>query len=101
HRPLERWKHALGLNPSRHGFKGWLTTEKAKPEDALADARVRRLLAKSIRNVLKEFGLPSEARLDSLGDPNDWRVVVDGSVGARYTPLTGPAHHPLGTRELA
>jgi hypothetical protein len=51
-----------------------------------------------MRNVLKEFGVPSEARFDSVGDSNDWRVVAEGPVGARYTPLTSRDHQRTGTR---
>jgi len=99
HRPLERLKHALGLNPSRHGFDGWLRTEKGNPGNVIGDDRIRRLIARSVDNVLKEFGLPSAARLESLADPNDWRVVTHGSLGARYTPLTTSDHKRTGTRE--
>jgi hypothetical protein len=42
--------------------------------------------------------VPSEARFDSVGDPNDWRVVAEGSVGARYTPLTSRDHQRIGAR---
>ena len=99
HRPFERWKHALGLNPSRHGFDGWLTTEKADPGSLIEDGQIRQLVARSVENVLKEFDLPSASRIESLGDPNDWRVVADGAHGARYTPLTSKGHQRVGTRE--
>ncbi|RBH43697.1 hypothetical protein C3F00_038845, partial [Pseudomonas sp. MWU13-2860] len=38
HRPLYRWLGLLGVNPTRHGWRGWLQTEKAIPESALGDA---------------------------------------------------------------
>src|SRR5271170_5486354 len=31
HRPLSRWLSKLGINPTRHGYRGWLHTEKAVP----------------------------------------------------------------------
>jgi choline dehydrogenase-like flavoprotein len=99
YRPWERLKHALGLNPSRHGFAGWLQTEKGDAAEAIGDERIRKLIARSVENALKEFHLPSASRLESLGDPNDWRVVGDGSLGARYTPLTTKGHQRVGTRE--
>jgi len=99
HRPLERLKHAFGLNPSRHGFEGWLPTEKSEPGNVIADDGIRRVIARSIENALREFHLPSASRLESLGDPNDWRVVSDGSLGTRYTPLTTRRHQRVGTRE--
>jgi choline dehydrogenase len=99
HRPFDRLKRALGLNPSRHGFEGWLHTEKGDPGEAITDGRIRQVIARSVANALEEFHLPSVPRLESLGDPNDWRVVSDGSVGMRYTPLTTSHHQRVGTRE--
>jgi choline dehydrogenase-like flavoprotein len=99
HRPVPRFWHTLGLDQSRHGWSGWLPTEKAAPKDAIADEQVRRVLAQSVDNVLKEFGAPSLERLESLADPNDWRSVEHDAVGARYTPLTTDRHRRVGTRE--
>jgi choline dehydrogenase-like flavoprotein len=99
HRPTQRFWRTFGLADSRHGWSGWLPTEKAKPEEAIADEQVRRTLAESVGNVLKEFGAPSLARLESLADPNDWRSVEGDEIGARYTPLTTDNHQRVGTRE--
>jgi choline dehydrogenase-like flavoprotein len=77
----------------------WLPIEKAKAADAIADAQVRNVIAQSLNNVLKEFGAPSIARLEALGDPNDWHVVDTNEIGARYTPLTTGSHARAGTRE--
>ena len=35
HRPGWRWLNKLGINPTRHGFRGWLDTELALPWRAL------------------------------------------------------------------
>jgi choline dehydrogenase len=99
HRPLERFWRTFGLNPSRHGWSGWLTTERAAPDEALSDGQVRRIIAESISNTLKEFGAPSIARLEALFDPNDWRSVARDEIGARYTPITTDNHRRVGTRE--
>jgi choline dehydrogenase len=37
HRPFDRVLGLAGINPSRHGWSGWLQTEKAIPESALGD----------------------------------------------------------------
>ena len=39
HRPLYRWlRKLLAINPTRHGFAGWLPAERARPpRDALRD----------------------------------------------------------------
>jgi choline dehydrogenase-like flavoprotein len=99
HRPARRFWHTLGLDQSRHGYSGWLPTEKAKPEEAIADQQIRDVIAQSVGNTLKEFGAPSLARLESLADPNDWRSVERDEIGARYTPLTTDRHQRVGTRE--
>jgi choline dehydrogenase len=99
HRPYERFWHTFGIDPSRHGWSGWLPTEKAAPEHAIADGQVRKVIAQSVSNVLKEFGAPSMSRLEALFDPNDWRVVERDAVGARYTPLTTDHFQRVGARE--
>jgi choline dehydrogenase-like flavoprotein len=99
HRPVRRFWRTFGVDPSRHGWSGWLPTEKSKPEDAIADEQAREIIATSIGNVLKEFGVPSLARLQGLADPNDWRVVERDEIGARYTPLTTDNHQRVGSRE--
>ena len=99
HRPLSRVRHLFGLDRSRHGWSGWLPTEKPSPEEALADEQVRRVIARSVSNTVKEFGAPSFARLEALFDPNDWRVVERDDIGARYVPLTTDRHQRIGTRE--
>jgi choline dehydrogenase-like flavoprotein len=99
HRPLGRIGHLFGLDGSRHGYSGWLATEKPVPAEAVADEQVRRIIARSVGNTLKEFGAPSLARLEALMDPNDWRVVETDEVGARFTPLTTDNHQRIGTRE--
>jgi len=99
HRGDERfWRH-FGIDPTRHGWSGWLPTEKAAPHEAIADDQARRVIARSIGNALREFGGPSLARLEALGDPNDWRVVERDEIGARYTPVTTDDHRRVGTRE--
>jgi choline dehydrogenase-like flavoprotein len=99
HRPYERFWQTFGLNPSRHGWSGWLQTENPVPLDAIADAQVRRILVRSVDSNREEFGWPSDARADALGDPNDWRVVERDEVGPRYLPLTTSGGRRVGTRE--
>ena len=99
HRPTERLWHTFGVNPSRHGWSGWLPTEKSAPAEAIRDPQVRGVIAQSVSNTLKEFGAPSFARLEALYDPNDWRVVERDEIGARYTPLTTDGHQRVGARE--
>ena len=104
HRPDEQAKSRLGQNPSRHGWDGWLQTEKAVPAAAILNRDLRTTLVESARAVLQspEFALTDDdrrARLDSELDPNDWRVVSDAAIGLRYTPLTTRNHQRIGSRE--
>ena len=99
HRPVRRFWQNLGIDPSRHGWDGWLPTEKAAPDEAIADDQVREAIAESISSTLKELGAPSLARLEAALDPNDWRVVERDEVGARYTPLTTDNGQRVGARE--
>ncbi|MEO7274320.1 MAG: GMC family oxidoreductase [Vicinamibacterales bacterium] len=99
HRPYDRfWQH-LGVDPSKHGWSGWLPTENPQPLDAIADDQVRRLLLRTVTTSLAEFGWPSSARSDAVFDPNDWRVVEHDEVGPRYAPLTTDHSQRFGTRE--
>lgn len=99
HRPFDRMRDKLGVNPSRHGYDGWLSVEKSAPAEAIRDGKIRRLFAASIRNALKEVGVPTPARLESLGDPNDWRVISENTFGACYTPMTTRNFQRVGARE--
>ncbi len=104
HRPLLRWLAKGNLNLSRHGWKGWLHTEKAIPMDAvLGDRKLFRTLADCVHDYLAAECDPLLKRLrwliESRGDPNDWRLVKNNATGARYTPLTTRGHARMGTRE--
>jgi choline dehydrogenase-like flavoprotein len=99
HRPYERFWHTFGIDPSRHGWSGWQPTEKAAPREAIAGGQMRKAIAQSVSNTLRELGAPSLSRLEALFDPNDWRVVERDEIGARYTPLTTDNHQRFGARE--
>ena len=103
HRPLDRiLAETTQLNPSNHGWKGWLHTEKAIPEAALGDEDLLHTLAASAFKAFVEVGHPLEeiAELtESQLDPNDWRVVQKNAAGIHYTPLMTCNHQRSGTRE--
>jgi choline dehydrogenase len=102
HRPLLRWLAKVGINPARHGWNGWLTTEAALPMEELENEPLRRLIAKAAFSVLKDEGQPVERVrwfLESGLDPNDWRLVGDDSTGIRYLPLSTQHHARVGARE--
>lgn len=103
HRPLHRWLSKIGFNPSRHGWGGWLHTEKSIPMAALLDRDLFQTLAECIDESLESSGNPVERVgwfLESWGDPNDWRLVRKNAKGSRYTPLTTRNHARTGSREF-
>jgi choline dehydrogenase len=102
HRPLHRWLARLGFNPTRHGWKGWLSTQKALPLTLLDSATLAKTIACAALETYKEEGQHAERIrwfVESGLDPNDWRLVRDNSSGIRYLPLTTRGHARMGTRE--
>ena len=106
HRVFPPWRWIYKLlrwNPTRHGFSGWLSTEKAIPKSAFWDKDLVKTILKSVKVALKEVGQPwNRIRwfFEGKGDPNDWRLVNDDAVGIRYAPLTTRKHARTGTREF-
>lgn len=102
HRLPERLEAKLGINPTRHGWDGWLQTEVAFPLSALLKDDLLKVLLASINEAAAELGdVADQARwaIESLGDPNDWRTVKENATGLRYMPLTTKNHARMGTRE--
>jgi choline dehydrogenase len=103
YRPRDRVLAKLGRNPSRHGFDGWLHTERAVPRAALRDRDLREAIVDSARSALEEVSQGSPFSIRALttreADPNDARVSSDATVGIRFTPLTTRNGVRVGTRE--
>ena len=97
-----RWLSWLGINPTRHGFSGWLHTEKAIPMLSVANSRLFKVIADSAIAASIDIGEEVERlrwMAESQLDPNDWRTVRQNSIGLRYLPLTTHNHVRVGTRE--
>jgi len=102
HRPFWRWLSRFGINPTRHGFTGWLRTEKAIPMISISNRDLLETIFESALEAIKEIGYVGERLrwlFESLLDPNDWRTGEENSFGMRYTPLTTGNHARVGTRE--
>jgi choline dehydrogenase-like flavoprotein len=103
HRPAWRTLAKLGINPTRHGFGGWLHTEAAIPEAAFDDKKLVTTLIDSAGAEVEELGGSLLERIkwfvQGKGDPNDWRLVQGNSTGLRYTPLATHRHARHGARE--
>ena len=95
HRPLYRALSKFGINPSRHGWNGWLSTERALPLAVLLDKPLAETLIGSALRAFEEDGHQAERirwALESGLDPNDWRLERANSFGLHYTPLTTRNH---------
>jgi choline dehydrogenase len=102
YRPLLALFEKLGIDPSRHGFGGWLTTSVADPRLVFPESELRGLLWDSVRAAMRSLGLPPgnvvEDALTGL-DPNDWRLVRRSARGIRQTPLATRGGRRIGPRE--
>src|SRR5262249_2356059 len=97
-----RWLAKLGLDPTRHGWNGWLQTEKAIPADALKDLTLMQGIIDSAGAAFAEVDTPIERlprRLASFADPNDWKRVPDRAECLCYPPLATRGHQRMGSRE--
>ena len=104
HRPFWRWVYNLTrINPTRHGFRGWLNTEVAIPKAAVEDEDLDKFLVKTIAAAVDTIGSPLWERIRwqflGKGDPNDWRLVKEEATGIRYPPLATNNHARNGSRE--
>ncbi len=101
-----RWPYRLlariGIDPTRHGWTGWLHTEKTIPESMLDDRPLVKMIKKSAYKILLDDGQPiTGLRWLFKGqlDPNDWRLVRQDALGVGYMPLTTRGHARMGARE--
>jgi choline dehydrogenase len=102
YRPLWRLLSRCGIDPTGHGWAGWLDTETARALDALRDDTMVRLVLRSARAAVRTARHPlCSLRTLLLGeaDPNS-RLPGQGSFeGVCFTPLTTSSHQRCGTRE--
>jgi len=102
HRPLYRWLAKFGINPARHGWRGWLTTERALPLSVIENEALAKTIVDAGLKAFEEDGQRANRIrwfLESGLDPNDWRLVRDNSTGIRYLPLTTQGHKRISARE--
>jgi len=104
HRRVYRWlKKIFGVNPSRHGFAGWLAVERPRPpREALRDRKMMGVIERSAFGAIAASDHPLKRFfwfLRAKGDPNDWRIVRRNAFGIRYVPLTTADRARVGSRE--
>lgn len=97
---LWRWlAAATGLNPTGHGWWGWMTTERALPLRALRDWPLWRALLRCVGAAADAFGKRGSDWETTEIDPNDRRNWNVGACGVRVTPLSTRRHTRHGPRE--
>ena len=102
HRKWPRFLSWFGLDYSGHGWKGWLTTERALPRDACLDPQLTGLIVSSAQAAL--LGAPRALiavlrYLIGRSDPNARAQLAGKALRVWYTPLTTDGHRRVGTRE--
>ena len=100
--PVWRALSRLGLNPTGHGWDGWLPTECAMPWQVFEDRRLLATLIESALGVLHGSSrlVRTLRRLfQSRLDPNDRRLLRRNADGLCFTPLSTDRHQRVGTRE--
>jgi choline dehydrogenase len=96
-------KKVLGWNPTRHGFGGWLSIEKALPKSVVGDKALVEILTRSALGIFKELRNPVQQLRELFVaelDPNDWRINEKASEAIHYAPLSTHQHARNGTREF-
>jgi choline dehydrogenase-like flavoprotein len=108
HRPFWRLLSQFGIDPTGHGWAGWLHTEQAMPMEAFADDELRRLVVNSVWATAEAASNPLRSLIRLIrreADPNDQRSARRGFEGIAYTPLSTVDHGRVGTyqriREVA
>src|SRR5947209_2234056 len=103
YRPVCRCvQKVFGWNPTRHGFSGWLSTEKALPASILQDRDLVEILKRAALSIFMELKNPLQQLREgfvSKLDPNDWRIDKLALQGIHYAPLATHRHARNGTRE--
>ncbi len=102
HAPAWRALSKLGIDPTGHGWNGWLRTEKSIPFDALGDDELVRFVEGTTHTFVRGLATPLASALRWLrggGDPNARPWGRGSFEGLCYTPLSTRGHRRAGTRE--
>jgi choline dehydrogenase-like flavoprotein len=102
HRPLWRALRRIGIDPTGHGWDGWLHTERSVPLEALGDDEMVGMVAQTARTFARSLPHPLLSALHWLrgaGDPNARPWGRGSFEGLCYTPLSTSGHRRVGARE--
>jgi choline dehydrogenase len=103
YRPFWRLIYKLfRINPTRHGFGGWLASNIANPLLVTRDTDLLQIVVRSAKEAIEGVTKPLQklkATLNALLDPNDWKLVKSNAEGVRFAPLATLKGRRAGTRE--
>ncbi len=102
HRRAWRALARIGIDPTGHGWNGWLSTEKSMPLEALGDDEMVHMVGETARTFTGSLRNPLLSALHWLrgkGDPNARPWGRGSFTGLCYTPLSTSAHRRVGARE--
>ena len=103
HRPLWRALRRVGIDPTGHGWDGWLSTQMPLLLDALRDEQMIEVILDTARTFLRGMSRPLLTVLHWLrrgpGDPNSTPWGSRSFTGLCYTPLATANHQRTGARE--
>ena len=102
YRPGWRLLARLGVDPTGHGWAGWLDTERALPREAVRDRELLRLVLRSARTVSISAAHPLRRLIALLCGEGDLNLRSQGRrsfEGVCFTPLSTAGHERRGARE--
>jgi len=103
HRPVWRALRRLGINPTGHGWNGWLRSERALQIEALGDEQMVGLVAETAKAFTRTLANPLGSALRWLrggaGDPNAKAWGRGSFEGLCYLPLSTAHGRRMGARE--
>jgi len=105
HRPFWRFLRRFGVDPTGHGWDGWLHTERPPKEleaEALGDAAMLQMIGVTSAEFARRLKNPLATLFrwaHSVGDPNSRPWRSRDFEGLCYTPLSTCDRRRIGSRE--
>ncbi len=102
YRPLWRLLRHVGIDPTGHGWDGWLDTELPLPAEAMSDDDLVATVFATARARVRGMSRPLTQILSWLrrrGDPNSRTWLRRSFEGLSFTPISTRDHVRMGSRE--
>jgi len=103
YQPFWRALRRLGIDPTGHGWEGWLSTQMPVLLDALREEEMVDVILDTAGTLLRGMSKPLLTVLQWLrrgpGDPNSRPSGSSSFTGLCYTPIATAGHQRVGARE--